>query len=182
MRRSSLIVFLVVMSMSFSSCTKSSSYTTLDASQYDKIVSEIPNSYTCMPSLDDLGAYTNIQINRRPVENVLFDTMDSINVIVTYSNENYLEMVESIDEKYVFLDQATEDICDVEVIINGVEIKVVEYSNMHNQYCVKPYYMMLVGFDDSNNRIIYFYHWDIEVAKIEDLNSFIRNSYYMAGI
>lgn len=182
MRKSSLIIFIVVLCIGFSSCTKSSSYTTLDASQYNKIVSEIPNSYTCMPSLDDLGTYTSIQINRRPVENVLFDTMDSVNVIVTYSNENYLKMVESVDEKYVFLDQATEDIFDVEAMINGVEIKVVEQSNAHNQYYVEPYYMMLIGFDDSNNRIIYFYHWDIEVKEIENLNSFVRNSYYLAGI
>lgn len=178
-----IILILLVIWITFNSCYLD--YSTTDAENYSIYISDIYNADTHMPSLENLGEYSSIRLNRRPPKDIFIKTMNSATLIVSYDEGAFSTAVENVNEKYVFRDTTDDSIGDIDAVINEIPIKAVNYfktESLSLEYIGYAQQGLMIGINEENYRIIYFYHWDIEVHEIEDLDKFIRKSYNLDGL
>lgn len=170
-----LIISIVIICFSIISC--SSDYSSTGDESYDAYVAEVYEADKHLPQLEELGDYDYIKINRRPVRDMFFNTMNSIVLIISYESKDFNDVIEHVEEKYVFLEQKTDGLNDTDAKIGDIKIRVVK-----NNDSVYPSQFMMIGVDETNSRILYFYHQDIETYNINDLDKFIKKSYNLDGV
>ena len=178
-----IIIILLAIWITFNSCYFD--YSTTNADNYSAYISDIYEANTHMPSLENLGEYSSIRLNRRPPKDIFIKTMNSATLIVSYDESTFATAVENVNKKYVFRDTTDDSIGDIDALINDISIKPVNYFQNNDsilEFVNYPKQGLMIGIDEVNYRIIYFYHWDIEIQKIEDLDKFIRKSYNLNGL
>ena len=139
---------------------------------YNQYVDEIVDAEIFMPILTELGAYVFIDVYY--YESKFIFVSQSINLIVTYSEDEYFINKSNIEDKYSFLtepiviDKDSYRIPETEVTVNGFFIKVV-----NNDLFSYPHKFGLIGFSDSTFQISYMFYYNKDHSLISNMSDFI---------
>lgn len=158
--RSTALALLTIFSclVLFTSCEK----TDIDINNYESKRLNIGNASDMMPSLSELGAYTDIKYSHKNRED-LFVT-DTLSLFVKYSNVEYKTNKQKVLEKYDFIR---------EPIINDkgwylIPVSEIDYKGYYfNIVCDDEVRsacqsFLMIGFDDKNYKIAYCYIYDFD--------------------
>ena len=121
-----------------------------------------------MPSLSELGTYTDIKYSHKNRED-LFVT-DTLSLFVKYSNVEYKTNKQKVLEKYDFIrepiinDKGWYLIPVSEIDYKGYHFKIVSDNKAYSA-CQS---FLMVGFDDTNSKIAYCYHYDVDLDLIAE--------------
>ncbi len=142
----------------FTSCEK----TDIDINNYESKRQKIGNASDMMPSLTDLGKYSDIRYSHKNIED-LFVT-DSISLFVKYSESEYETNKQKALENYDFINEPiiNEDdwylIPVSEIDYKGYHFKIVCDDEVRSA-CQS---FLMIGFDDKNSKIAYCYIYDFD--------------------
>lgn len=172
MRKKCLLIFMIVLMVSFTGCSK---YST-DIQKYLNSGTNIDtDAKNFMPKLEELPKYQDISYKYNHSSIILFES-DAITLVVEYDEETYEKEKEKLTEKYKFLDQKVVSdfdkdkyyIPEYEFQINNYDFKVVEESD--NYKAKYPKSFGIIGTSDEEKSIAYLYFYDSDLDYIEEDN------------
>lgn len=155
------IMALLLLVFSLASCSGKLN-TNLD--EYQEYLIEVPESDSFMPNLPDLPQYLSAEVLF--FEN--YDSGKSINLVITYSEDDYTNAKESITTSLVFLEEPLMEydyyiVPQVEFEYNGFIIKVV--SNDNFDY---PEQFGMLGCSDATFQISFLFFFNSTLHQLSD--------------
>ena len=177
-----LLVLTLCFAINLAACSRE--YRSTSKADYQKYVSEVEDADKYMPKLDELGDYKIFLATRKTPQDSLFNTTNSVALIVQYDKSNFEIACNAIENKYSFVDKKTENVQDIEAHVDGYDFRIdsnsiyiVTYNDGTTN--VTPKRMLLIGICEESYKIAYLYHWDIELDWIKDLDKFIAKRYVL---
>lgn len=160
-------------------CSCGTHQSTNDILKYDEYIVEIPYAKDHMPSVDDLGDFKYMTIHNK--KNIgLISSTNSVSLFIKYDREAYESMCKVIDNQYEYLKESTEYITDIVAKVNNYEIKIVkkeEIFDFEDSFYDYPKAFLMIGFNEQDNSVAYFYHYDIDIDYIDNLDNYIKKEY-----
>ena len=178
-----VLIIVLICCLCFSSCSER--YSSTKEEDYLKYVSEVVDADLYMPKLEALGDYESILVARRTHNDVFIDTTETISLIVQYRKDIFDSMIEQIEEKYKFVNFALDNYQDYEAKVDNYYFKVdsnslcemISYPS--GEIVFEPLRSLIVGVNELENKIAYLYYYDIEIHKMNDLDSFIEEKFVL---
>ena len=176
-----VIIVTFFVCLCFASCSQE--YSTSKEEDYESYLSEVSFSEQYMPKLEDLGEFESVLITRKTRNDDFFSTTESIGLIVEYDQSVFETVVNSIDEKYDFIENEMANYKDFEAEFLGYSfrvdsnslLKMIEHPSGKEFYY--PSHSLVIGINTKDNKIAYLYYWDIELKEMDDLDNFIEKKF-----
>ncbi len=167
------ILLLLVMAFSISGCSQQLKSSKIE--DYNKYLAKVEYAKEYMPSVENCGEYSSVLATYK-LTTFLFDTY-TVGLFLSYDQEEYQKQREEIALEYVFFtpdDETLQSDCDAAV--EGYDIRLVK------QEYIQPTYKMglLIGFDDSKQKICYLYYYDFDLDVLDNLDGYVRQYFEMA--
>ena len=172
-----LTIILLLFCLFLSSCSQE--YRSTKEEDYVVFLGEVLDAELYMPKTEDLGNFTSFLSTRKTPRDPFFDTTDAIALIAQYDEEQYASEKENVLAKFQFIDTGGSDVRDVEAAVEGFCFKIVNDSEFYRGEDLAPEQLLIIGFDESNYKIAYLYHWDHAIDYIKNLDAFIRDHYLL---
>ena len=137
-----------------------------------------------MPEPSDLGDYESFFASRKTPQDMFFNTVDSVALIVQYNEDTFQNAYNVLFEKYDFVESKSEYVRDIEAKVNNFEFRIVDdpsfyLRNLEGERILSGNMLLLIGIDDVDLRIAYLYHSDCEGGVVEDLEEYIEKGYVL---
>lgn len=173
-----LILFLSVIFWVISLASCSNSNNSNDEKDYVFYVNEVNGGYLNMPKIDEVGNFNNLSINRKSTIIFIWN-IETVSLVLNYTEENFKEEIKKIYLKYNFVDETKENLTDFSASVDGYDINIVETEEFFEEYyCPKSF--LMIGINENTNSILYMYYYDIDLDKIDNLDEFIKD-YFIIG-
>ena len=180
-----LVVLLLVFSMIFTtSCViGSNKHISNDPQDYIVFLSEIDNVASLsgldgatkyMPDLSELGSYDSITVCKKTTNQVLWNDVLTVTLILDYSEQEYNSQIEMFKAKYTFLSEPNDVMRDCEAEVKGYHIRVVEQKDTPNGDYDYSTFCLLIGTNPEKNKIAYMFYYDFDNDKIKDLDIYVN--------
>ena len=155
---------------------KASSLVNIDHAEYSKEL---------MPSLDTMGNFNKMYATFKHT-GIIWQT-NTVGLFLEYDKADYDNQVKYIDENYVFFENNHNmQHVDIYAETDGYIIKMVDREDyIYDLYgnILSPHepenFGVLIGTNDSENKICYLYFCDPDLGILDDLDSYIQNNFYM---
>lgn len=146
-----------------------------DINAYDTYLSSVENSESFMPPINSFENFSSVEVYYYRV-NSLFESR-SINLIFTYSDENYDAAKVFIEQNYTYLQPKIDDensltITETQVLYYGYEITIVEDDSF--KY---PKWFGMIGYSDTSKQILFMFYYDKDRDVITSLYDFVENNF-----
>lgn len=147
---------------------------------YDEYISEVNGAETFMPLISEIGLYESIHVYFYTVDFVFVS--QSLNLIVTYNENDYLEIKNGMDAKYKFIKEPiiigkdTYIIPTVDTTVNGFYIRVVEDESF-----IYPKKFGMIGVSDSTFQVCYMFYYDWDYDVISNMSDFVNNNFIFSN-
>lgn len=176
-KKLSLLAVFFIMLAFLSSCVTMSQMTSGGEGEYADYLAKVTYSKDHMPSVESLGAYTDLQITYKYTQDfaiiVLFET-HSVGVFVSYDEDGFGEQTEYISKNYSFFESnPDENGTDHFATIAGYEITMVdaEYEFEIYKSC------LLIGVNETEKKICYLFYYDFDRDSLTDLDGYIKETF-----
>lgn len=146
-----------------------------DTNDYQEYISLVPKANTFMPEIDNLPEYQSISV-------YYYERLgQSINLIVTYSEESYESALDSILNSYTYLEEPLTKmdfylIPEVEFQYQSFTIKVV--SDDEFEY---PEQFGMIGYSDSKFQLSFLFFYDESLDRLGDgytMEEFLEKEFF----
>ena len=176
-KRTLALAIVMVMLLSLLSCSERRNST--DERDYTGYIAEVSYAEGNMPSLESLGEYESISASRKTTKHILWSDTDTVALTVKYDDETFSEAKERLYSEYSLLTSEREYLSDIEASVNGFDIRIVDKEEdlMEKYGYYYPKCFLMVGANDSTQSIVYLFHYDLDLDKIDDLDEFIATYY-----
>ena len=156
------MIFILIIMVTLSSCVKTDN----DIENYAADVEKYGASLF-MPELENIGQYTAISYFSRKDESIFPEY--SIQLIVSYDEENFLKEKERLETAYTYLDEPQKNDMDDTVYTipieafscAGFDFKVAKFDNTFY-----PKYFGMVGVSDDKCQIAYLWIYALDLDYI----------------
>ena len=167
------ILYYVLM---LSSCSETEDFD--NEADFEAKISEVDGASYHIPDTEKLGEYESITLKNKKTKYVLW-SINTLSLTVKYNKENFEKEISSINSNYSFINEEKEGLYDYSASLNGYEIRIVEKDEkFKDDYCYYyPKYFLMIGINEEKQSIVYLYHYDIDLDKIDDLDDFIKKYY-----
>lgn len=149
-----------------------------DVERFEEAVNGVRGASTNFPDVDELGKYESIKLSTKKTKYILWE-MNSLTLTVEYDSVEFENALNSIDSKYSFLKETKKELLDCTATISGYDIQVVDKAEkiQDGYYYYYPKCFMMVGVNTQAKKIVYLYHYDLDLDYIKDLDDFIDKYY-----
>ena len=176
-----IFIMVLIVCISLSSCSRR--YSSEKDEDYAKYLDEVANANLYMPDLEDLGDYKSISVSRRTCNDIFIDTTETISLIVQYGKDDFNLAIDQIETRYEFVNSALDNYEDYEAEVHDYYFRVdsnslcemVSYPS--GETVLVPKCSLIIGINESENKIAYLYYWDIEIQEMDDLDKFIEEKF-----
>ena len=184
---------MLIVCLLFSGCNYPKK--TNDYNEYMNYVYDVHRALEYMPTLNELGDYTKITATRNTTNNfVIFADTVTIALFLEYDEDAYNKQLEYINENYSFFEESPDlNYLDIDAKVNGYDIKTVidetalqyidpysySYGKDDTWYHDVVQTALMIGFNDVDNKICYLYRSNTSLDVLDDLESHIKECFYM---
>lgn len=180
-----LVVLLLIFSLFFTtSCiVGADKHVSNNPEDYTVYLSEIDNiaslsgldgATNYMPELSELGHYDSITACKKTTNQVLWNDVLTVTLILDYSEQEYNSQIELFEAKYTFLSEPNDVIRDCEAEVNGYHIRAVEHKDTPNGDYDYSTFCLLIGTNPEDNKIVYMFYYDFDNDTIKNLDKYIN--------
>ncbi len=158
-------------------CTGCISYNnhTSDLEEYSDYLGKVHLSEQHMPTLEEVGEYSDIEITYNFDFVLMFET-NTVGLFLSYDEAEYAVQKNRISSNYEFFSPDDEDLeSDCDASVNGYDINLVRADYEYDTYKTG----LLIGTDDENCRICYLFYLDTDLDVLDDLDSYIEEHFYI---
>ncbi|MBQ8533523.1 MAG: hypothetical protein IJ462_01670 [Clostridia bacterium] len=150
MKRLLSLILLAVILFSFSGCSTVS----YDINKYNEIL----NTFTCLPAVDELGEYTDLNFKYLKRVEALFFFPETYTLRVRYGEKEFKNQKEFIDNNYKFQQS------------RSFETDFFTFRTLASDkyYCIDfPKQIVFIGISKTDNEIVYIAFYDTDLDYIE---------------
>ena len=168
------VIILLATALSLSACSVKQAKSS-DPKAYGEYLCRVPYAEDYMPTEEQLGDYSSLQMTYRHRWLLIFDN-DAMGLFVSYQEEAYDAQKEEILSGYPFASgEDGESASDAEATVGGYHIRLVQQD-----YPLETYKMgLLIGLDDENQKICYLFYYDPDLDVLHDLESYVKENFYL---
>lgn len=170
--------YIIIYSLILFSCTRNNSSN--NTSDYEAYLQTARGAEVYMPKLEDIGEYKKIVINHKRTEYLLWE-LNAVSLEIQYDEAEFYSQLERINEKYMFLEESTNNLNDVDATVQGYNVRIAEmqYNPNDEYFYYYPKCFMMIGVNEDEYSIVFMYHYDVDLDEIEDLDKFIKKYYVL---
>lgn len=175
------IVVLVVFGASFLIWSTFGTFESLRYTKDEKAgesYTEVCEAFAPMPTLEEIGAYTQVEHYDYFSNYVGIFTCDADTLIVHYNADEYQAQKGLLESKYVFQKDemtALNYICEPSVEIDGYLFRALDITGEYGFEVYYPKKLVFVVTNDRENTISYIAFCDDDLDYIESLEEFLLN-------
>ena len=171
-----VVFYFLFYLLMLSSCYQMQRYT--DANDFQAVIQEVHGADGHIPSTEELGNYMSVELCHKETTYILSKT-NTLTLKATYTAAEFEKALDQMDAELSFVSQPKEGLSDYDAVINGYEIRIVSKpEGMGNGYFYDyPKCFIMIGVNKETCSLVYMYHYDSELDKIDDLDAFVKKHY-----
>lgn len=172
MKKALCILVIFAMTVSLSACISKTETENID--EYYEYLAKVRYAEDYMPGEDHCGHYSSIHATyKRTI--LMFETY-TVGLFLSYDEAEYQKQIEVIQSNYVFFNTEEDELrSDHDATVDRYNIQLVK-----NEYPLETYKMgLLIGMDDTNQKICYLYYYDFDLDELDNLDEYIKSNFYM---
>lgn len=143
-----------------------------DMGKYEEYLAKVEYAADYMPQPNECGDYTSATVTYKKKLMLLFESY-SVGLFLSYDNAEYNKQKELILADYNFLTSDSAE-SDPDASVGGYSIRLAD-----KEYPLQTYKMgLLVGINDSENKICYLFYYDLDLDVLDDLDSYVEEFFF----
>ena len=129
-----------------------------------------------MPSIPEVGTPEKIEYKKYRAAQYIF-SWDADYLFCQYTPEEYVQQKQQLEENYAFREDSItiqDYTFEPSAEIDGYHFRLLSDEGEYEPYITYPKFMVLVGYSDEEQQIIYLSTYDFDLDYITSLPEFIR--------